>query len=310
MKQDDFARGVAYLGITILLWGGTWPIAKDAVAAIAPFWLGFIRYLIAPVLFVLVLLRLEGRAALSYDGRFVPAAILGGVGFAGYNGLAFEGLRLTTPEHVALISALQSPLTPLMLWLWRGERPARFTLWCILLAFAGSAIVVTKGDPIHAVTGGSLLGDLLVLSGAAAWVAYSLGMSAFKEWSVLRFTTLTSIPGGVALGAGALIAWALGHSPPPTPAALVEFWWQLSYLVLGTAFIGVLFWNRGVGALGPLNAGLAINLVPVVTFTIRVAQGYRFTPLELGGALLVIGALVANNLYLRATVAARGDRAA
>jgi hypothetical protein len=34
---------------------------------------------------------------------------------------------------------------------------------------------------------------------------------------------------------------------------------------------------------------------------VRLAQGHRFLPVEVAGALLVIGALVANNLYLRHT---------
>jgi hypothetical protein len=50
---------------------------------------------------------------------------------------------------------------------------------------------------------------------------------------------------------------------------------------------------------------LMLNLVPVIVFTIRFAQGQRFAPVELLGAALVIGALIANNLYLRATHRAR-----
>jgi len=55
-----------------------------------------------------------------------------------------------------------------------------------------------------------------------------------------------------------------------------------------------------VGYLGALNAMLLGNLVPVVTFGIRILQGYRFDTIELAGAALVVVALIANNLYLRA----------
>jgi drug/metabolite transporter (DMT)-like permease len=54
-----------------------------------------------------------------------------------------------------------------------------------------------------------------------------------------------------------------------------------------------------IGYLGPLNAMLLGNLVPVVTFVIRILQGHRFEAIELAGAALVVAALVANNLYLR-----------
>jgi hypothetical protein len=45
---------------------------------------------------------------------------------------------------------------------------------------------------------------------------------------------------------------------------------------------------------------LVLNLLPVVTFAIGFAQGARFATAELAGVALVVGALAANNLYLRA----------
>ena len=74
------------------------------------------------------------------------------------------------------------------------------------------------------------------------------------------------------------------------------------FLTFLTAFIGVLFWNNGIRLIGPLNAVLFGNLVPVITFTIRIVQGYRFSTIEFTGAALVVGALAANNLYIRHTV--------
>jgi uncharacterized membrane protein YciS (DUF1049 family) len=50
------------------------------------------------------------------------------------------------------------------------------------------------------------------------------------------------------------------------------------------------------------------NLVPVIVFAIRFAQGERYVAVELAGAGLVIGALIANNLYLRASHARRARR--
>jgi drug/metabolite transporter (DMT)-like permease len=58
-------------------------------------------------------------------------------------------------------------------------------------------------------------------------------------------------------------------------------------------------WNYGNQRIGALNTMLLLNSVPVVTFAVRVAQGHRFEGVELAGALLVVAALVANNLYLR-----------
>ena len=60
-----------------------------------------------------------------------------------------------------------------------------------------------------------------------------------------------------------------------------------------------------IGYLGALNTMLLGNLVPVVTFAIRILQGHRFDAIELAGAGLVVAALVADNLYLRGRIVAR-----
>lgn len=302
MTQDRIVKGVALLAVTVVIWGATFPIGKDAVAGIDPYWLGAIRYVVVAPLFVALLWAVEGRRALAFEGRLGLAALVGCVGFGGFNLFTFGGMQHTAAAHAAIIMALQAPLTALVHWAWRGVRPARFTLVCMTLALAGVFLVITKGDVAGAIAGGSLYGDALVLLGASCWVAYIMGVVKFSGWSALRYTTLTCAPGAVALLAVALGATALGVVELPTATTLTPVAWQLAFLTFLTAFVGVLFWNNGIRMIGPLNAVLFGNLVPVVTFAIQVAQGHRFTVLEFSGAGLVVGALAANNIYIRRTV--------
>ena len=62
----------------------------------------------------------------------------------------------------------------------------------------------------------------------------------------------------------------------------------------------MILWNWGNNAIGALNTMLLLNLLPVVTFAIGFAQGARFSAAEIFGVAMVVGALAANNLYLRA----------
>jgi drug/metabolite transporter (DMT)-like permease len=303
LTQNRVVTGVALLAVTVLIWGATFPIGKEAVASIDPYWLGALRYLAVAPLFAALLWAVEGRHALAYDGKLGVAALVGCVGFGGFNIFTFSGMQHTAAAHAAIIMALQAPLTALVHWVWRGVRPARFTIVCMALALLGVSVVITKGDVAAAVAGGTLFGDALVLLGASCWVAYIMGVVKFSGWSALRYTTLTCAPGAAALVAVALGASALGSIPLPTVATLAPIGWQLAFLTFLTAFIGVLFWNNGIRMIGPLNAVLFGNLVPVVTFAIQVGQGVRFSVLEFAGAALVIGALAANNLYIRQVVA-------
>jgi drug/metabolite transporter (DMT)-like permease len=264
-----------------------------------PFFLGAFRYALGVLLFVAILWIAEGRQALRYQGRFLPAAVYGVVGFCGFNILVWWGLAYTRPEHASIIMALQTPMTALAFWLVRGLRPAPFTVGCIAAAIAGVLVVVTKGDPSQVLGGGSLLGDLLVFLGAVSWVVYTMAGGHFSGWSPLRMTVLTCIPGTVGLVAINAFTIAMGYSVLPTPEQLWSVKWQLAYFVVFTVVLGVLGFNNGVKHLGALNAMLMLNLIPIIVFAIEAWLGRSFAAIELGGAAFVIGALVANNLYLR-----------
>jgi drug/metabolite transporter (DMT)-like permease len=200
--------------------------------------------------------------------------------------------------------ALQTPIAAFVHWALKGTRPANFTLACIAVAILGVFLVITKGDPAHAFTGGTFLGDVLIFLGAMSWIAYTIGAVSFPGWSALRFTTLTCLPGtaGIFLITG--IAGLLGYASAPALATVAAFGWELAYLAVLTVVLAVLFWNMAIGYLGALNTMLLGNLVPVVTFAIRILQGHRFETIELAGAALVVAALIANNLYLRGRISA------
>lgn len=298
MRSDRFAVGVALLLVTVLSWGATFPIGKAAVTGINPFWLAALRYAVTVFVFAAILAAVEGPAAFDYQGKFLTAAVIGIVGFGGFNTLAFVGLQYSKPEHVALINALQAPITALAQWAWRGVRPARFTLACMAVAIVGVAFVVTRGDPAAALAGGSLIGDLLALAAAVSWVVYSLGVVKLSGYSAIRYMTLTCIPATVFLVLVALVATAFGAQVPDA-ATIRAHGWEVAYLIVFTSIVGVLCWIAGIQRVGPLNAALLANLIPIVAFAIGIAMGASFAPIELGGAALVIVALMANNLYLR-----------
>lgn len=297
--KSQFAQGAFLVFVTVLLWGIQFPVAKDAFAVVDPFHVTAIRYVLGTALLVALLVWIEGPAALSYYGRFWRAALIGVVGMCASPMLIFWGIALSSPEHAAIIVALQPSMTALADWALRGRRPGPFTLGCLVFAFAGVVMVVTRGDLVHVFGEGELAGDIVVLLGAVCWVAYTMGTETFRGWSALRFTTLSIIPGSVANVALTAALVAAGWAAFPGPAALASVWWQLAYLTVGGIVISMLCWNAGNQRIGPLNSVLFLNLMPVITFAIRAAQGARFAPAELLGAGLVISSLVANNFYLR-----------
>jgi drug/metabolite transporter (DMT)-like permease len=305
MQQSQAVSGVAFAFLAVLFWGAQFPIAKGAFAAVDPYHVSAIRYGVATVLLVPIVAVLEGGAALRYYGRAWPASVIGVIGMAGSPLLVFAGLGLTRPEHAAIIVSLQPSMTAIADWGLRGRRPARFTFACILTAFVGVVLVVTKGNPALGLGRQEILGDLLVLAGAACWVVYTMGTERFRGWSALKLTVLTLIPGSIGLVVATAILVRIGVARVPTSAELGSVVPQLVFLALAGVLAAMILWNAGSRRIGSLNAMLMLNLMPVIVFAIGFAQGQRFLPVELLGAGLVVGALIANNRYLRGVHRAR-----
>lgn len=281
--------------LAVLSWGGMFPIADSALRHVDAFNLTAIRYGVATVAFAALLVAIEGRAALRYEGRFRSLLGLGALGFAGFNLLVYVGLQHTQPQNAALIVATTPLVTVLVRWVREGVRPAPATLGLVGVALAGVGLVVTKGS-LHASIG---VGDALVLVGVLGWVLYTMGASRHADLSPLRYTALSAIGGTLTILAATAVADLAGWQTVPTPADLGAVWLDLAYIVVFGAVIGVLAWNAGVRRIGAQNAVLFMNLVPVTTFAIEIARGYRPVAAELAGAALTVAALVTANLLGR-----------
>ena len=299
--HHGFARGLAAAFAATMLWGGQLPIAKGAFVALDGFSMSVVRYGVAGSAFALLLWWQEGRGAFALDGRARPILLAGTFGLGTSALLLFVGLSLTRPEVAVIILALQPAMAALAEWIVDRRRPPGFTMACIAIAFAGVALVVTRGvglGQLASLHGAELIGDALVLLAAIAWVGYAVVTSRMAGWSSLRVSTLTTLPALVVILVVWVVAWRLG-AVRIDAAALPAVTWRLAYVSLIGVVLGMFLWNDGLQRIGSVNAMLLLNLMPIVTFAIRAFEGARFEAVELVGAAIVVGALVANNLLLR-----------
>ncbi len=299
MANTSFAAGLGAVFFAVTAWGLQLPIAKDAFAVLDPFHMTTFRYGVSAGCLALVLYLREGRRAFRYEHLAAKASVLGLVGMFASPTLVFVGMSWSRAEHAAVIVALQPAIAVLALWLLRGHRPQGFTLLFIILAFVGVVLVVTKGQLTAFQSSQQLAGDLLALLGAACWVVYSLGTPGLSRWSTWRITVLTMIPGVIATALTTCFMVGIGYVTIPTPATLWTVRGELFYLTIIGVLFALLAWNFGNARVGAVNATLLINFMPVVTFAYRTFQGASFVPVELLGVVLVVTALISNNLYFR-----------
>jgi drug/metabolite transporter (DMT)-like permease len=262
VRTRSMTIGAAFATATALAWGGQFVVGKSALGSLNAFPLSTIRYAIASSLWLVVL----------------------------------EHAR---PQSASLIVALAPLLTALVLWRRTRIRPSGTTFVLLAIALAGVSLVISGGHPSSIVNGSIGWGDALVLAGVFSFVLYGLGAAEMTGFSPLRYTALTAALGWLTLLAATTVAVSVGLVPLPSAHEVWSVSPQIAYLTIPGAFMAVLTWNAAIGLIGPQNAVLFGNLIPVTTFAIEIVRGYRPGAVELAGAGLTIGALVANNLLSR-----------
>jgi drug/metabolite transporter (DMT)-like permease len=309
-RRGTAATGAFFATVTAVIWGGQFVVGKDALRHVDAFPLTAMRYALAAVLLLSLLLAVEGRGALRLEGRGWRLFGLGSLGFGGFNLLAYTGLAHARPESASLIVALGPLVTAVVLWLRDGIRPALATGVAVVVALVGIALVVSKGDPNALVDGSVGWGDGLVLLGVISFVLYTLGAARHRELSPLRYTALTAGLGWFTIAGASVVGMASGLVQTPTAGDVGAVVPHLLYLAVPGALVAVLTWNAAVVRIGPQNTALIGNLIPVTTFVIEIVRGYRPGGLELAGAVIAVGALAANNLLQRRRAPARETRGA
>jgi drug/metabolite transporter (DMT)-like permease len=293
------AVGFALAATTGVIWGGQWVVGRSALRHVDAFNLTTLRYAAAALLLLGILAAVEGREALRFDGHGLRLFLLGSLGFAGFNLLAYAGLNHAGAESAALITSLSPLLMAIVLWSRGDGRPARSTLVALAVAIFGVMLVIGRGDPLSVFRGALGWGDLLVLGGVASFIVYSVAARDLPGFSPLRYTALTAALGWLSIAGATAIADATGVAHIPSGGDVSAALPQLAYITILGAVVAVTTWNLSIATIGPQNATLFLNLMPVTTFTIEIARGYHAGAPELGGAALTVLALVGGNLASR-----------
>ncbi len=281
------ALAFAALAAAGSLWGTGFLFGKVALAEMGVGHMVLYRFLFACIGLLPVLVRHPVRIRRSDVRVFLFAAVIGvPVQFL----VQFEGLNRTTVSHASLMVGTMPVLLALGATLFTGERLDR-TGWLVLTASTmGAALIAVGARSSGGVGAGpTWQGDLLVIASLTAAVA----------WVLTSKRLMTTYPPVVAtayvliLGTVFLAAWVfLVDGPPPTTLSS-RAWLSLAALGLLSTTSTTLLWNWGLSRVPASEAGVFVNLEPVVGAVLGVGLLHEVLgPLALAGGGLIIGAAI------------------
>ncbi len=248
---DDRTSGWINGLIGVVIFAGSLPATRVAVADFDPVFLTLARAAIAGLLGLALLLLFRERRPLRTD--LMPLLVVSLCVVIGFPLLTALALRHVTAAHSIVFIGLLPLATALFGVLRGGERP-RPAFW--LLSGLGSALVV--GFALTQGFAAAPTGDLLMLTAiVVCGLGYAEGARLSRRlggWQVISWALLLALP----VTAGA----ALMLRPVDLAATGAPAWLGLAYVSLFSMLIGFVFWYRGLAQGGIAAVGQLQLLQP------------------------------------------------
>lgn len=274
------------LFLTATIWGLNFTVVKAALVEIEPLAFNALRFPCAAVA-VWFLVRGTGRRLLPPRKDWGVVLLLGIAGHVTFQMGFILGLDWTHTGNAALLLST-SPVWVLVISFAMGrERLNPAVLAGVFTTVAGMAILITGGTQE---LGTARLGDLLVLSAAISWGAYTvfgrrmvrrrgaLQMTAWTLWAGLPFIVLAGLPDLVRMD------WS---------AVSLQAWLGVVYAGVFAIGLAYLLWYQGVRRIGQNRTSVYQNLVPVLAlFSAWLWLAETPTAQQLVGAGVILSGVV------------------
>ncbi len=277
-----------------IIWGLSFVAARVALSTITPILLATIRFVIASLILLPVLVR-----ALAHEGipKLHDLMVLGALGFISisvyfwlqYTGVKYSGAGISALLVVGLIPILTGVASVLVL-------KETYTIQQILgtgLGLSGVVLIALPGLLLDEIDWLFYVGVLCLFGDAVCWSLYSAYSRLLMKRSdkPLITTTYVTVLGTAALFPMSLTSdWSLLASLKPNQ------WLSILYLAIVCSCLGYFLWNFSLSKIEAIKAAVWQYLEPLVAFT---AEAFVFnnTPSMLtimGGIAIIGGALLTN----------------
>ncbi len=285
-KENAFLLAViaAFCGGSIVV------AAKIALEVFQPFTIVFIRFLSA-TLFLLPFILKTGEFKINTIKRFIPIGIVGALNPI----LLFIALQYTQASVSPLIYASVPAMTALYVYLNRGEKISKQSIFGIVLGFIGVSLIILlplieRGVPLVA-----LKGNILIFGAAIAFMYYGIMSKQHQNEMKASPIVLTFYFALVTLVLSIPFAF---NEVRNGFLGIVEPKHILAGIYTGVVGTGIFYiaYQYALKLGSEIAANLFTYLQPIATILLAsIFLGERITlPFIVGGLLAVIGAKVAS----------------
>lgn len=286
--MDKFSNRIyMFLCLAAILWGAQPVVVKAILKELSPVMITFYRYIGISAILLIILFVNNGRNALPPVRHFPTLVLMGVTGITLNNVLQFSGLQYSTAINCTLVSATTPALTAVLSAVFLQEQMNAVQWSGIMISFLGVLFLVAHGS-LRVIMNLSLnYGDIMFFGSQICWAIYSiLGRKVMVEISPMATTAWAGLAGAIITGILAL--WDKSTIITNLSSAGIV---SMAYVVIGGGVLAMTWWNNGVKEVGPSQASIFINIMPLVGMIFAVIflgehLGWREI---IGGMWIILG---------------------
>ncbi|SFF85628.1 EamA-like transporter family protein [Novosphingobium sp. CF614] len=289
MRPEMRAGVVVPFALVALIWGSTWLVIKDQIAAIPPEWTIVWRFLLASAAMCL-LAWMRGESLRLPAGGQRLAVLIGLTQFCGNYQFVYQAEHSLTSGLVAVFYALLLVPNAALSRLFLGTPvTGRFMLGS-LVAVGGIALLLLHEARMAPAQGGVLWGIVLSVFGLLAASAANVLQAgpAARRTSAVPLMAWSMIWG---LAFDVVLAFVVAG--PPVIDMRLSYLAGVAYLaIFGSVITFPLYFHliRELGAGKAAYNGVATPVIAMLLSTLF--EGYRWSLLAVAGAVLAMAGLI------------------
>jgi len=287
LQKNDYLKAVLLLNLAGLFWAGNLIAGSLLSDYVGPGFIVASRAVAGSMIFILVI-RFGGRRDILSGVKSWPLLVLMSLsGVLGFQIFLYLGLRYTTPINAGLMNALTPLATALLSAIFLREQLQRSQWLAAAITVVGVGWILSGGQLSVLLALDLNIGDMLMLLAVLSWSIYGMaGRRVMLTMSALETTAI-----GLFLSVIPALSLATVEGfffiKPQLNALVIG---MLAFVCIGPTVLSLFWWNRGVQLIGPSQAALYLNVIPVYAIVLAVfLLDATLSRSDIIGASLVLG---------------------
>lgn len=277
-------RSLLKLLLALLAWSSSYAITRTVVATVPPILFAFLRFVVAILALLLISYTRKSPVQETMKGKWGSILTLSLTGVTLYYVFFNFSLQQTSAAAGALIQGFIPISTAILAAIFLKEKLKPLQIVGIFISVAG-VVLIGFTNQVDASGGNTIVGNLLMIAAVLCWAIYTVVSKKLASIDPIWLITRLSIIGTVLL----IPAVIVEMKEQSWPVITWQGWAAILYMGIFPSALGYIWFNSALKHISATQAGVLINMDPVVGALIAVAfLGEQVHIWQITGAALTL----------------------